>query len=152
MTETVVCYLQDEDKYLFLYRDKKENDINHLKWIGIGGHLENGETPEQALLREVKEETNLELLTYQKRGVIIFQNENSIEKMHVYTSHHFTGQMHECNEGTLRWIKMNDISHLNLWEGDRLFLPLLIGDAPFFSLQLVYKGERLIEVKNLINL
>ncbi|HNX16535.1 MAG TPA: 8-oxo-dGTP diphosphatase [Bacilli bacterium] len=147
MVETVLCYLERDDHFLLLLRNKRKNDINHGKWIGVGGHIEKGETPEEAIKREVKEETNLDLLNYQKRGVILFKNEDKIEKMHVYSSKDFAGELSDCDEGELKWIKKEEIVNLSLWEGDRIFLPLLINGDPFFSFELNYCQDRLVSYK-----
>jgi len=147
MVETVLCYLERGDHFLLLLRNKRKNDINHGKWIGVGGHIEKGETPEEAIKREVKEETNLDLLNYQKRGVILFKNEDKTEKMHIYSSKDFAGELGDCDEGELKWIKKEEIPHLSLWEGDRIFLPLLINGDPFFSFELNYCQDRLVSYK-----
>ncbi len=148
MIETVLCYLEKDDSFLMLYRNKKINDINHGKWIGVGGHIEGNETPEQAIKREVKEETNLDLLDYHKIGVILFKNENKTETMHVFISRNFKGDLSDCDEGELKWIKKDEIPHLSLWEGDRIFLPNLINGGPYFSYQFDYIEDRLISYKN----
>ncbi len=129
-----------------LCRDSKKNDINHGKWIGVGGHFEKGESPEDCLFREVKEETGYEILSAKFRGIVTFISDNDdAEYMHIFTSDDFTGNEISCDEGTLKWICKNDIKNLNLWEGDKIFLDLLFKNAPFFSLKLVYKNGSLIE-------
>lgn len=144
---TTLCYIQKERSYLMLHRTKKENDINQDKWIGIGGHFEEGESPEECLLREVKEETGLTLTEYQFRGIVTFQVVGGItEYMCLYTASGFTGQEVECDEGDLEWVPIDRMKDLNLWEGDYVFLNLLAEGAPFFSLKLVYEGEKLVEV------
>lgn len=148
MIETVLCYLEKDDSFLMLYRNKKINDINHGKWIGVGGHIEENETPEEAIKREVKEETNLDLLACHKIGVILFKNENKVETMHVFTSKDFRGKLSNCDEGELKWVKKAEMSHLSLWEGDRIFLPNLINGGPYFSYQFDYIEDRLISYKN----
>ena len=144
---TTLCYIEKDDCYLMLHRVKKENDINKDKWIGVGGHFEVHESPEECLLREVKEETGLTLTSYRFRGIVTFITDQlaETEYMHLYTANGFTGELTECNEGTLEWIPKKDIYHLNLWEGDIIFHRLLDEDAPFFSLKLVYQGDTLIE-------
>ncbi len=129
-----------------LLRNKKEHDVNEGKWIGVGGKFLDAESPEECLIREVKEETGLILDDFQCRGILTFVCEGwEMEYIHVFTATKFHGSLQECNEGELRWIKKNEIMQLNLWEGDRIFLPLLLNGSTFFSLKLIYQGEQLIE-------
>ena len=143
---TTLCYIEENEKYLMLYRTKKDNDENHDKWIGVGGHFEKGESPEECLVREVKEETGLTLHSFDFRGIVTFvSDENPAEYMCLFTSKDFSGEMIQCNEGQLEWVDKSEVTNLNLWEGDRLFLELLTRDVPFFSMKLVYKNGRLVE-------
>jgi 8-oxo-dGTP diphosphatase len=143
---TTLCYIEKDDKYLMLHRIKKENDLNHDKWIGIGGKFEADETPEECLLREAKEETGYTLNDYRFRGIITFlSDEWESEYMHLFTATGFTGEPVPCDEGELVWVPKKDLETLTLWEGDKIFLKLLQEDAPFFSLKLRYEGERLAE-------
>ncbi|ADL03683.1 NUDIX hydrolase [Lacrimispora saccharolytica] len=143
---TTLCYIQREDSYLMLHRIKKKADMNQDKWLGVGGHLEAGESPEECLIREVKEETGLTLLSYRLRGVITFVSDQyPDEYMFLYTADGYEGDLAECPEGTLKWIPEEEISRLSLWEGDRIFFELLMADIPFFSLKLVYSGDHLAE-------
>lgn len=135
---TTLCYIERDNAYLMLHRTKKEHDINEGKWIGVGGHIEPGETPEECVRREAREETGLTLTALRFRGIIHFSCKDDSEEMFVYTSDRFTGELKECAEGELAWIKKEDISGLNLWEGDRVFLPLLMGSSEFFSFALRY--------------
>lgn len=129
-----------------LHRVSKKNDINKDKWIGVGGHFEHGESPEDCLKREVLEETGLTLNSSEFRGIVTFvSDDNPAEYMCLFTSNDFYGEMIECNEGKLEWVKINEIEKLNLWEGDKIFLRLLKEKVPFFSLKLVYKNGLLIE-------
>jgi 8-oxo-dGTP diphosphatase len=143
---TTLCYIEKDDKYLMLHRIKKENDLNHDKWIGIGGKFEADETPEECLLREAKEETGYTLTDYRFRGIITFlSDEWESEYMHLFTATGFTGEPVPCDEGELVWVPKKDLETLTLWEGDKIFLKLLQEDAPFFSLKLRYEGEHLAE-------
>lgn len=143
---TTLCYIEENGKYLMLHRTKKDNDENHDKWIGVGGHFEKGESPEDCLVREVKEETGLTLHSFDFRGIVTFvSDENPAEYMCLFTSKDFSGEMISCNEGQLEWVNKSEVTNLNLWEGDKLFLELLTKDVPFFSMKLVYKNGRLVE-------
>ena len=142
---TTLCYIEKDDCYLMLHRVKKQNDINKDKWIGIGGHFEDGESPEECLLREVKEETGLTLLSYKFRGLVTFVTTDGItEYMCLYTSDSFAGELISCDEGELEWVPKKKFKELNFWEGDYIFLDLLETRDDFFSLKLVYDGDKLI--------
>ena len=130
---TTLCYIEKDGKYLMLHRVKKEKDVNKDKWIGIGGHFEEGESPEECLLREAKEETGLTLLSWQFRGIVTFIAEGwPTEYMCLYTADAFEGELRECSEGTLEWVKKEEIDRLNLWEGDRIFSGSLQKTGRFF--------------------
>lgn len=145
MKITTLCYIEKEDAYLMLHRTKKENDMNKDKWIGVGGHAKEDESPEECLLREVKEETGLLLTSYQFRGLVTFVSDAcESEQMCLFTSDCFTGDLGDCKEGDLAWIKKEDVPSLPTWEGDAIFLRLLLeGERRFFTLKLVYEGSRL---------
>lgn len=140
---TTLCYIEKNDQYLMLHRVKKENDINKDKWIGIGGHFEEHESPEDCLLREVQEETGLVLTKYKLRGIITFDCAGyPTEYMFLYTATEYKGEITDCNEGTLEWVNKRDIEKLNLWKGDLVFFDLLKKNCPFFSLKLVYDADQ----------
>lgn len=145
MRNTTLCYIHnDRGQTLLLHRVKKENDLNRDKWIGVGGGFEQGESPEECLLREVKEETGLTLTSYRYRGIVTFvSDEWEGEYMHLFTADGFTGEICRCDEGDLEWVDDDRVAALPTWEGDRVFLDLLGKDVPFFSLKLVYAGEHL---------
>ncbi|MBQ7324676.1 MAG: 8-oxo-dGTP diphosphatase [Clostridia bacterium] len=146
MKITTLGYLIHDGSYLMLHRTKKAVDPNHNKWIGVGGHVENGETPDECFIREVSEETGLTLGSLRLRGIVTFiSSEWEDELMFVYTSDDFSGTLIECNEGDLAFIPVDRILSLPLWEGDRIFLRELMEDAPFFTLKLKYQGDTLIE-------
>ncbi len=143
---TTLCYIETEDSYLMLHRVSKKNDVNKDKWIGVGGHFEEGESPEECLLREVREETGFTLTSWKFRGIVTFTQEGyGTEYMCLYTADGFEGQMKECEEGILEWVKKEELLKLNLWKGDLIFLKLLKDNAPFFSLKLSYQGDELVE-------
>lgn len=146
MTLTTLCYIEKDDSYLMLHRIKKEKDINKDKWIGIGGHFESGESPDDCLLRETLEETGLTLTSFQFRGILTFLC-NDITDYHIclYTADGFTGTLKDCNEGTLEWVTKDKIIELDLWEGDLIFFELIKENAPFFCLKLKYIDNMLIE-------
>ena len=147
---TTLCYIQKDEKYLMLHRVLKKNDINKDKWIGVGGHFEKGESPEDCLLREVKEETGLTLTSYRFRGLITFTfssqgRETDTEYMCLYTANGYEGELISCSEGNLEWVNKKDIFSLKLWEGDKIFFRLLQEERQFFSLKLVYQDDELRE-------
>ncbi len=147
MKLTTLCYIEKENKYLMLHRVKKENDINHDKWIGVGGKFEEQETPEECLLREVKEETGLTLTKYRYRGLLTFiYDDMETEYIYLFTATEYTGEITECSEGTLEWIEKTKINDLPIWEGDKIFFDILNNEeVRFFSLKLKYQGDRLVE-------
>lgn len=146
MINTTLCYIEKDNKYLMLHRIKKANDLNEGKWIGVGGKFEKDETPEECLLREVKEETGLTLAKYQLRAVITFiSNKWETEYMYLFTANEFTGELINCDEGELKWVAKDDILKLNIWEGDRIFLKKMIEEDNFFTLKVVYEGDKLVE-------
>ena len=145
MINTSLCYITRGNDVLMLHRVKKKNDINHDKWIGIGGKFEENEAPDECLLREVREETGLQLTSWQCRGIVTFLSENDGEYMYLFTADGFTGQLKECDEGDLQWVSREFLDQLPKWEGDKIFLDLLWQDAPFFLLTLRYEGDKLVE-------
>ena len=146
MHNSTLCYIVKDGKVLMLHRVKKKNDINHDKWIGIGGKFEPEEAPEECILREAKEETGLTLTSWRCRGVVTFLQEGGEgEYMYLFTADDFTGELIECDEGDLQWVSMDFLDALPKWEGDRIFLNLLWQDAPFCLLTLRYQGDRLVE-------
>ncbi len=148
MLQTTLCYLEKDRQYLMLHRIKKKQDINQGKWIGVGGKLEAGETPEEAIRREIKEETALTVSTLSYRGIVEFYNDlYEPETIHLYTSDSFQGELSDCDEGVLKWVPKEEIFSLDLWEGDRIFLRYLLEDHPFFHLELRYHGDELLEAR-----
>lgn len=144
MKNTTLCYIEKDGCYLLLHRIKKENDLNHDKWIGIGGKFEENESPEECLLREVREETGLCLTEYRYCGIVTFVSDRwEGEYMHLYHATGFTGKLTDCDEGVLEWLPMERFAELPQWQGDQIFLRLMQERAPFFSLKLCYEGDRL---------
>ena len=142
---TTLGYIERDGAYLMLHRVKKENDLNHDKWVGIGGKFEEGESPEECMCREALEETGLTLHAPRLRGIVTFvSNEWDNEYMFLYTCTDFSGELIECNEGDLEWVPMERVPDLPIWQGDKIFLDLLCRDAPFFSLKLQYEGDDLV--------
>lgn len=163
MKNTTLCYIEKDNKYLMLHRVKKDHDQSHGKWLGIGGKFEDKESPDECLLREVYEETGLKLTSYRLRGIVSFISDiYETEYMFLYTADGFDGILFEepdgsltpvtdgvktpCNEGILKWVDIDKVPNLELWEGDRVFLKKLKEEDDFFTLKLVYEGDSLIGV------
>lgn len=139
---STLCYLEQEGKYLMLHRTVKKDDVNKDKWIGVGGHFEADESPEECLLREVREETGYTLTSYRYRGIVTFVSGDGVtEYMSLFTADGFIGEPVACDEGELAWIDKGEVENLNIWEGDKIFFHLLRERQDFFSLKLVYDGE-----------
>lgn len=146
MHNTTLCYITRGEEVLMLHRVKKQHDINKDKWIGIGGKFEPGESPDECLLREVKEETGLTLTSWRCRGVVTFLSEGENgEYMYLFTADGFKGALTDCDEGELQWVRRDFLDQLPKWEGDKIFLDLLWQDASFFLLTLRYRGDTLVE-------
>ncbi len=152
MRKTTLCYIFKEDKVLLLYRNKKENDANEGKWIGVGGKLEEGETPEECMKREVFEETGLSVTKYHFHGVIRFVSEMwDEEEMNLYSVTKYSGEIiSSCDEGRLEWIDVDKVFELPMWEGDKYFLKPLLEGRLEINMVLRYEGlgkdEHLAEV------
>ena len=146
MFNTTLCYLTRGNEVLMLHRVKKKNDVNQDKWIGVGGKFEEGESPEDCLRREVREETGLELKSWRYCGIVTFTCEGwEGEYMHLFTSDDFTGELKTCEEGDLQWVSREFLDALPKWEGDKIFLKLMWENAPFFSLKLCYEKDKLVQ-------
>lgn len=139
---STLCYIEQDGKYLMLHRTVKKQDVNKDKWIGVGGHFEEGESPEECVLREVKEETGYTLTSYRYRGLVTFLSGDGVtEYMSLFTADGFEGEPAACDEGELKWVPIERVWGLNIWEGDKIFFRLLDENVPFFSLKLVYDGH-----------
>lgn len=146
MRNTTLCYITRGNDVLMLHRVKKKNDVNQDKWVGIGGGFEENESPEDCLLREVKEETGLTLTSYRYCGIVTFVSDRwPGEYMHLFQADGFSGELRDCDEGVLEWVSREFLDQLPQWEGDRIFLDLMWREVPFFSLKLRYEGETLAE-------
>lgn len=147
MLNTTLCYITRSDEVLMLHRIKKKNDLNEGKWIGIGGKFEEGESPDECLLREAMEETGLTLTSWRCRGVVTFLTTGPWEGeyMYLFTADGFEGELKTCEEGELQWVSRDFLDKLPKWEGDKIFLDLLWQDAPFFLLTLRYDGDKLVD-------
>ena len=143
MKLATLCYVMDEDKTLMLYRNKKENDYHEGKWNGLGGKLEQGETPEECAIREVYEESGLKVSDPEMKGLITFPMFDGVDDWYVwvFVFRKFKGQQIDSPEGTLDWIQNNKLTELNLWEGDKIFIPWLFNDKCFSSKFIYEDGE-----------
>jgi 8-oxo-dGTP diphosphatase len=147
MKNTTLCYIEKDEKYLLIHRTKKKHDGSYHKYMGVGGHFEENESPYDCVIREAREETGLELIAPKYRGIVTFCSDKyESEQMHLFTCTEFTGQIGKCDEGELVWVNKNDLHTLPMWEGDYVFLDLLNSSKEFFSLKLTYNGDVLIEI------
>ena len=146
MINTTLCYIEKDGEYLMIHRVKKKNDLNHDKWIGVGGKFEYGESPHECAIREIREECGVSPKNLRYRGIVTFvSDEYGTEYMHLFTSDGYEGEIdYNCDEGVLEWVKKEKIPSLPIWEGDKIFFELLDKDEGFFSLKLEYKGDRLV--------
>ena len=147
MKNTTLCYIENENKYLMLHRTKKKNDPNESKYLGVGGHFEEKESPFDCVIREAREETGLTLNAPEYRGIVTFvSNVYETEQMHLFTCKNYSGQLCRCNEGELLWVEKSKVKELPMWEGDIIFLSLLEETKEFFSLKLTYENDSLVGV------
>lgn len=145
---TTLCYLEKDGAYLMLHRNRKKEDVNAGKWIGVGGHFEPNESPEDCMKREIYEETGLTVTSWRFRGIVTFLTDGGIcEYMHLFTCDAWQGEEIPCDEGDLEWVEKSRVPSLPLWEGDRIFLDLIARSSPFFSLKLSYHGDRLVSAE-----
>ena len=146
MFNTTLCYIKKDGAYLMIHRVKKKNDMNKDKWLGVGGKLEEGESPFDCAKREIKEETGLTVDKLRYHGIITFVSDlYGTEYMHLFSATEFEGDIdYNCDEGTLEWVKIEDVSSLPIWEGDKIFFELMEKEDRFFSLKLCYKCDQLV--------
>lgn len=148
MRETTLCYIEKDESYLMLHRTKKKPDGSYEKWLGVGGKLEKGESSEECVLREVREETGYTLTDYKYRAKIFFYSDTwEDEIMYLYTATGFEGEEIPCDEGELVWVPKSEVTNLKIWEGDKLFLNRLVESDEFFELELRYEGDNLASYK-----
>ena len=139
MRLTTLCYIENRGRYLMMHRTKKDGDENAGKWIGVGGHMEEGESPDECILREIAEETGLKVCGLRLRGIITFiLPDFGNELTFLYTASSESDSVPPCPEGEIAWIPVGEIDKLELWDGDRIFLPMLSSGGDVFSLKLVY--------------
>lgn len=132
-----------------LNRNKKINDINFGKWIGVGGKCEKREKAIDCMLREVKEETGLQVDSYKYLGKLNFNYNDIYEEIYLYVVNEYHGKIiDDCPEGELVFVDEKDLMSLPLWEGDKYFLPLVIDEVYFGEMQLIYQNNILIKVIN----
>lgn len=145
MKLATLCYLRKEKKTLMLYRNKKKNDMNGGKWIGLGGKIIDGETPEECAIREIKEESGYIAKNLILKGILTFPDFDGNECWYVflYLITEFEGQLIESTEGTLKWVDDNELFNLNMWEGDKIFLRWL-NEKGIYSAKFIYKNENFI--------
>ena len=146
MFNTTLCYIEKDGAYLMIHRIKKENDLNKDKWVGVGGKLEEGESPFDCVRREVYEETGVIIKEPHYRGIITFVSDKwGTEYMHLFTATDYDGEIdYDCDEGKLEWVKKERVPSLPIWEGDKIFFDLMEIEERFFSLKLCYEGDTLV--------
>ena len=143
-----ICYIDNGKEFLLLHRNKKHNDVHAGKWIGVGGKLEKGETPQECAVREILEETGLRVNKPILKGIITFPDFTPDNDWYTYVfkATEFEGELIDCDEGTLEWVPYEEILSKSTWEGDYTFLSWILEDKPFFSAKFSYKGEKLVEI------
>lgn len=142
-----ICYVDNGKELLLLHRNKKPNDVHQGKWIGVGGKMEQGETPEECAIREIKEETGLDVVNPRLRGIITFPEFTPDQDWYTYVFHakEFSGQVKDCDEGTLEWVAYDQVELKPTWQGDMVFVNWILEDAPFFSAKFTYSDKHLID-------
>lgn len=147
MKLATLCYVTDRktDSTLMLHRVKKANDYHEGKWNGLGGKFEQGESPEECAIREIEEECGLKVKSVKMKGFITFPLFDGKEDWYVFlfTADDFEGNLIDSPEGNLKWIKSEKLTELNLWDGDKIFIPWLFQNK-FFSAKFNYENGKYI--------
>jgi 8-oxo-dGTP diphosphatase len=146
MKLATLCYVRRNHQTLMLHRVKKPNDMHLGKWNGLGGKFEPGESPEECVIREIYEEAGLRIIKPLLKGILTFPAFAKDEDWYafVYIVKDFEGELIDSDEGILSWVDNDELLKLNLWEGDRIFIPWL--DQPgFFSARFTYQESRLVD-------
>ena len=148
MKLATLCYIMDKKRNstLMLHRIKKENDYHQGKWNGLGGKLDEGESPEECAVREIKEESGLTVRNPLLKGFLTFPNFDGVDDWYVFvfTFVDFEGTLIDSPEGRLEWIPNNSLTSLNLWEGDKIFLEWVF-EEKFFSAKFNYENGNFLD-------
>ncbi len=141
-----LCYVRRGGKTLMIHRVKRENDMHQGKWNGLGGKFISGESPEECAIREIQEESGLLATRMELKGLLTFPQFANNEDWYafVFVVHEYEGELVESEEGYLAWIPDSELLGLNLWEGDRVFIPWL-EQAGFFSAKFYYREGKLVD-------
>ena len=143
-----ICYIDNGREFLMLHRNKKPNDVHAGKWIGVGGKLERGETPQECAAREILEETGLKAKPVLKGVITVPEFTPNLDwYTYVFKVTEFEGELIDCNEGTLEWVPYDQVLSKPTWEGDHTFVEWLLEDKPFFSAKFVYDGDKLLDTQ-----
>ena len=143
MILATLCYLKQDGHTLMVYRNKKPNDMHAGKWNGLGGKFEPGESPEECVIREVQEESGLQIRSPRIHGLLMFPSFKGEDwYVFVFTAREFEGELIDSPEGKLEWIPDEKLTSLNLWESDQIFFPWLEIEQ-FFSAKFIYKGDQM---------
>ncbi len=141
MILATLCYIKRDNQTLMLHRNKKPNDMHKGKWDGLGGKFEAGESPEDCVIREIREESGLEIQNPRLQGLLLFPNFFGNDwYVFVYTAREFSGDLIDSAEGTLKWIPDNELDSLNRWDSDPIFFEW-IESGKFFSAKFIYDGD-----------
>ena len=151
MMLATLCYLRKDGKTLMLHRSRNKEDMHLGNYVAPGGKVESGESPEECIVRELREETGLTPLNLMLKGILTFSNEGRVfgnegkqEDWYVivYTSNDFRGELKQPKEGSLEWVADEEINKLPMWEGDRIFTEW-IGKPGVFSAKFTYRDKKL---------
>ncbi|MCH2174521.1 MAG: 8-oxo-dGTP diphosphatase [Lentisphaeria bacterium] len=143
-----LCYLRNQGDILMMHRVKKEQDYHKGKWNALGGKFEPGEVPSECARREIFEESGIQIDKLEFKGTIMFPNFDTKKDwlVFIYTAETTTRKFKESSEGELKWIPQSELLSLNLWEGDRIFIPWL-NDKRYFEAKFSYVNKKLVDYK-----